>query len=72
MSERRFRADSRLVYSQALLELVRYARESQAVFWYGPTSLARLENEGLLVTGPDADAAAGRVMWLPGLVEFGA
>jgi hypothetical protein len=69
VAEHRFRADTRLAYSQALLAVVRHARGSEQVFFYGPRSLARLEKEGLLLSGPGADGAAEAVRYIPGLVE---
>jgi hypothetical protein len=53
----------------ALRALTEFARTSGAQGFYGPVSLPRLESEGLLVSGPDADAAAGALAVVPGLAE---
>jgi hypothetical protein len=50
----RFRsAAGRLPYAQALLALTEHARVSDRDFDFGPDTLASLEEQGLVIAGPD-------------------
>lgn len=48
----RFRAESRVSYTHALLALIRRARSGDLTFVFGPLDLGALEDQGLLVSGP--------------------
>lgn len=49
----RFRAESRITYGRALLALTRLARDTDHKFSFGPLDIAAVEEQGLLVSGPD-------------------
>jgi hypothetical protein len=63
----RYRAVMQLAYAVALLHLLEYARESRAVFEYGPMSLAALEDQGLTISGPRLAGAQKVLAEIPGL-----
>jgi hypothetical protein len=67
MSTARYRAASRHSYAQALLVLLRYAREHGDDFEFGPLDLAALEHQGLAVTGPDLTGVRQVLSAVPGL-----
>lgn len=51
---RRYRAASPIPYAQALIALVRYSREHDENFTFGPVgNVSVLLNNGLTVTGPE-------------------
>jgi hypothetical protein len=65
----RYFAESRHVYSRALLELVTYAREHDGDFTFGPLDLGALEGSGLAISGPDLAGVRKLLDGLPGLAE---
>jgi hypothetical protein len=69
----RYRAQTRLPYAMALTALVEYARiHPDPDFTFGPLELDRVENEGLVISGPDLEGIQARLSSVPGLVESGA
>ncbi len=62
-----YRADSPAGYADALLRLIRLARESSDDFSFGPVRLADCERDGLDVSGPDLSAAMAALTLVPGL-----
>ena len=58
MPDLRLRAQTRIPYAQAVLELTRYARETTADFAFGPLRVAALEERGLTVSGDQVTLAA--------------
>ncbi len=62
-----FRADGPAAYADAILRLVRLARESADDFTFYPVSLDALERDGLTVEGPDLQAALAEMTLVPGL-----
>lgn len=64
----RFRASSRLSYARALIVLLSHARSSAREFTFGPLNTTALEDQGLLVSGPDAESWADDLLKsVPGL-----
>jgi len=49
----RFRAESRIIYATALVSLTKRARSSDEKFTFGPLDMDALEDQGLLISGPD-------------------
>lgn len=47
----RFRAESRITYARALVNLFSRARSGSDDFTFGPLTLAALEDQGLLISG---------------------
>jgi hypothetical protein len=48
----RFRAESRIIYARALVNLLRRARSGDDDFTFGPLMLAALQDQGLVISGP--------------------
>jgi hypothetical protein len=66
----RYRAPSNLSYTMAMVELVKYARtHPEPPFTFEPLTLDRLENEGLVISGPELDGVSDLLKAVPGLVE---
>lgn len=65
----RFRADSPLSYSLAILQLVEHARGTSGDYEFGPLTLEGLTTHGLVVTGPDLEEVEELLAGVPGLVE---
>jgi hypothetical protein len=65
----RYRAVSRLVYSQAFEKLLVYARESDEDFTFGPTDFDALDGHGLTVSGPDLNGVREVLAGQAGLTE---
>jgi hypothetical protein len=57
----------KLSYSVALLLLMEYSRSSKDMFEFGPMDLAALENQGLVISGPDLAGAQKVLAGIPGL-----
>lgn len=69
----RWRGSSRVVYSLALLELVRYARQHpDPDFAFGPMDLDALEAQGLSVSGSSLTGVSDVLRQVPGLAEVSA
>ena len=64
----RFRADSPLSYSLAVISLVEHARSTQQEFTFGPLTVEGLTQGGLVVTGPDLGEVEELLAGIPGLV----
>jgi hypothetical protein len=62
----RFRAASRVSYARAVLGLARLARSGKD-FTFGPVYLPALEDQGLVVSGPDLSWADDFLAQVPGL-----
>jgi hypothetical protein len=67
----RYRGAMRLAYSLALLLLMEYSRSSKDVFEFGPLNLDALENQGLVLSGPDLAGAQKVLADIPGLYLSG-
>jgi hypothetical protein len=64
----RFRAESRITYAHALVNLLKRARSGSDDFTFGPLTLAALEYQGLLVSGPGVSGWADDFLkQIPGL-----
>jgi len=63
----RYRAVMRLAYSVALLRLMEYARSGREEFKFGPVDLDALEDQGLVVSGPDLSGVLTILADIPGL-----
>jgi hypothetical protein len=64
----RFRAESRVTYALALMALARIARDAAWDFTYGPLNMGAVEEQGLVVSGPDvASWADDFLREVPGL-----
>ncbi len=64
-----FRADTTEGYVEAVLELIRLARESDLDFTFGPMKIEELRQTGLTVSGPDASKAKAALSAIRGLAE---
>lgn len=64
----RYRADSALAYSLAVITLVEHARATKADFEFGPLTIEGLAETGLVVTGPDLEEVEQLLAGIPGLV----
>lgn len=51
---RRFRAATSVSYGYALAALIRYARDHDADFSFGPVGNVSVRDNGLVITGPEA------------------
>jgi hypothetical protein len=49
----RFRAESRITYARALIVLTQMAWDTAREFTFGPLDAAAVEEQGLVVSGPD-------------------
>lgn len=67
-----YRADRPDAYADALLRLVRYARDSSDDFRFGPTRLLDCERDGLHVTGPDLSGPINALTLVAGLAQVDA
>jgi hypothetical protein len=63
----RYRAGMRLAYSVALLLLMEHARTSKDKYEFGPWDLDTLENQGLVISGPDLEGPRVVLAGIPGL-----
>jgi hypothetical protein len=63
----RYRGVMRLAYSVALLLLMEHARTSKDKFSFGPWDLDTLENQGLVISGPELEGARVVLAGIPGL-----
>ncbi len=67
----RYRADSSLSYTLAILKLVEHSRKSpeDPRIEFGPMTLEGMITHGLVVTGPDLSEVGKLLSEVPGLVE---
>lgn len=66
----RFRAESRIIYARALVNLLNRARSESTGFTFGPLTLAALEDQGLVISGPAVSGWADDFLkQVPGLIR---
>lgn len=63
----RYRADTPDAAADALLRLVRLARDGDDQFRFGPTRLADAIRDGITLSGPDLGPAIATLALVPGL-----